>query len=443
MSNNFIENNDQHNAGYLFYKEYFKALPEVDKLDFEKVNKELSKIKVREVTPPRFKNNSQSITFQTTYPGLLIGSGYIHDTNSDVLEGQKCKDDAYKIGFFFDHVSGMPLIPGSSIKGMLRSFFPNKYKANNVSDAYRERRIKFIKSILKIEETEIDELEEQIFSGILSDSSRQGTYKRDVFFDATPVKGDRLFYSDYITPHIDKDGNPAPLKNPTPIKFLKVAPQVEYCFTFRLNDSKLASGVNITKESKLNLFQTIIEYAGLGAKTNVGYGQFVETEEQIRKREDNEAIVKAEKDKRDRLQLIVLRKEQEKKVNEKREEKKRKQKAEAERIATEKKIAEQENRKNRKSKIQENGISELLLNKDIEELLKALPRWVRDYHGKNNLEKDKYLSGKLIPNEYHADFITHINNIYKANIDNKRFNKIWSKNLKKLQKYLADIPLGN
>jgi len=46
---------------------------------------------------------------------LLVGSGYNHPK----LDG----DEDYQLGFFFDHTTGMPLIPSSSIKGVIRSLF--------------------------------------------------------------------------------------------------------------------------------------------------------------------------------------------------------------------------------------------------------------------------------------------------------------------------------
>src|SRR5690606_9438219 len=57
----------------------------------------------------------------TTYPGLLIGSGYQHESGGE---------NEFKIGFFFDYTTGLPQIPGSSVKGVLRSSFPGRDKAN-------------------------------------------------------------------------------------------------------------------------------------------------------------------------------------------------------------------------------------------------------------------------------------------------------------------------
>ena len=70
--------------------------------------------------------------------------------------------------------------------------------------------------------------------------------------------------SDYITPH------KSPFKDPLPIQFLKLAPESTLKFFFKLKD-----GV-ITAKQKLLLFKVILLDRGIGAKTNVGYGQFSE-----------------------------------------------------------------------------------------------------------------------------------------------------------------------
>jgi len=97
--------------------------------------------------------------------------------------------------------------------------------------------------------------------------------KADVFLDAVPRKSmshkGRFLSEDYITPHKNN-----PLKNPDPLKFLKVLPQVIFDFSFILQNSKVLP--SLTADKKLILFSLIIQDFGLGAKTNVGYGQFLD-----------------------------------------------------------------------------------------------------------------------------------------------------------------------
>ena len=69
-----------------------------------------------------------------------------------------------------------------------------------------------------------------------------------------------------MTPH------KKPLENPIPLMFLKVRPEVIFKFHFLLQDSKVIP--ELTAEKKLQLFKEILMEFGIGAKTNVGYGQF-------------------------------------------------------------------------------------------------------------------------------------------------------------------------
>lgn len=215
--------------------------------------------RILQATSP--KNGFTSFTLKTTYPGLLIGSGLSHGVNS--------KGDI-KVGFQFDHTTGLPYIPGSSIKGALRSVFPDP----NVKDeAYNEPRLSYISMLLanilknnNLDKNSILQLGQQLFL-----ENNNVDILRDVFMDAliTNVVPDNGFFigNDYITPHKNK-----PLKEPIPIQFLKVLPEVTFTFTFRL-------GVvcpMITAQQRLLLYKEILKDIGIGAKTNVGYGHLCE-----------------------------------------------------------------------------------------------------------------------------------------------------------------------
>ena len=103
-------------------------------------------------------------------------------------------------------------------------------------------------------------------------------YNRDIFHDAyisvtthhSLNKSSKPFLADdYITPHINRK-NPAmsQFTNPIPLMFLKILPKVTFQFQFDFRD-----GI-ITREAKENICIKILKDLGIGAKTNVGYGQF-------------------------------------------------------------------------------------------------------------------------------------------------------------------------
>lgn len=216
----------------------------------------------------------QALDFElkTTYPGLLCGVGYHHEIKKK--EGPKVSDreekresgDFYQLGMYFDHTSGLPVIPGSSIKGALRSAIKNwDFLAG-----------KFFNTLSCEEKKSAEERLQKEFINSVFEGKDQSIYERDVFFDAVPIRieqGGILFGDDYITPHKH------PLKNPTPIRFLRVNPGVTYRFRFILKDTKVLVGgkeILFSAEQKRDLFKEIILTFGLGAKTNVGYGQFCE-----------------------------------------------------------------------------------------------------------------------------------------------------------------------
>ena len=91
----------------------------------------------------------------------------------------------------------------------------------------------------------------------------------DAFISAIPDNG-RVFAEDYITPHKNI------FKNPIPIRFLKIAPDVTFTFQFKLKDGCFKNSQKISSNEKLKLFKQILLDFGIGAKRNVGYGNLIE-----------------------------------------------------------------------------------------------------------------------------------------------------------------------
>jgi len=246
------------NCGWLFYKKPFLSQKE-NRLNEEirKANEELLKTKYVDYNYPVVQNQS-IIKLKTTYPGLVIGSGYVHSL--------KKQSENFDFCFYFDHTTGMPVIPGSSVKGTLRSLFG--IGQTNYKDRYEKEKFELIKELLEKNEIDVKKLGEEIFEG-LKDGEEIPLQKRDKFFDAFISSADNdgyIFADDYITPHEN------PLKDPVPNRMLKVRGDVEFTFTFVLHDGM------ITAKAKEKLFKELLLFAGIGAKTNVGYGQFEEVE---------------------------------------------------------------------------------------------------------------------------------------------------------------------
>lgn len=232
-----------------------------DKKNAPIIKKRNSRLMEREILYVIEKPMDTKYTFQLeiVYPGLVTGIGINHEAT---IEGE------FKLGVHFDWTYGMPVVYGSSVKGVLRSAFICKQKQGKIIE-YEDY---FLKEVTNREwnQEEIKTLFDAIFEGKDEKGNNLSIYNRDIFFDAVIVKPDtngRILCSDSITPHGDN-----PLKNPIPITFLKIAPGCKMEFRFKLEDS-IVNGKLFRKEDKIKLFKEILTTVGIGAKTNVGYGQ--------------------------------------------------------------------------------------------------------------------------------------------------------------------------
>ena len=273
------------NAGLFYYREYYanidlrpkpskddregtdryKQRAEANKSPLKDANAKLLNLSLQhvweQVEPVENRLADQHVLLKTTYPGLLTGSGYPHEFR---------QDEAFMLGCSFDHTTGLPVIPGSSVKGLLRF----ACKANE-GKHLQEMVQKLTGRPLAVTPAAFVNA---VFDGISEKDEKQRLRSgdRDLFFDALPIisanQGHRLLGDDFITPHLHKqDRSMDGLKNPVPIKFLKVLPDVTFDFRFHLEGIK----GGLTVEERKTLFENILLLHGIGAKTNVGYGQFI------------------------------------------------------------------------------------------------------------------------------------------------------------------------
>ena len=244
------------NLNLLFNKEYYRKLGTEDfNRDVVLHNKDILSATFR---PDDYRISpiaSHTLLFETCYPGLLSGTGNPHGVGKAVRESKGNEDDAdedVSLGFSFDYVTGQPYIPGSSVKGVLRSHFK-----------YYEGRINAVEEILRADYPEIaqkvvGDLEKAIFDNA------------DVFLNAVIFDGNEygsVMGFDYITPHSSQTSNP------NPIRIVKVLPGVRFQFRFKLSD-KDVDGMHFSADRLLQLFEILLTQFGAGAKTNVGYGIF-------------------------------------------------------------------------------------------------------------------------------------------------------------------------
>ena len=246
------------NIGYQFY--HSVGIPR-----FNKDNVRAAIFVNEEVSNVLRTANFYVVKMKVQAPGLLIGSGLAH--------GLPGSEEDVKTGLQFDYTSGLPVIPGSSVKGVIRSAFPTIKEDKEQSNEADAEKLNYIKSLiadipkfsaLGLEDKDIFELGNQMFNhgDIFADALLVGYGTR--MKQQVPVN--QILAEDYITPHTGGH-----LAQPIPIKIVKVAPGVTFAFCFKFSETKIGSK-KVDADMKMALCTAILQDLGVGAKTNVGYG---------------------------------------------------------------------------------------------------------------------------------------------------------------------------
>ena len=280
------------NMNYLFNVEYYKKCQKIKSCNDQIVSQKY------ELSDNAIAFVKHSFLLETIYPGLLIGLGYPHDVDAAFFEGNAKDEEKINLGFTLDYVTGLPVIPGSTVKGVLRSAFDDYPQCAGA--AFREQAEKLQKQgeEFKKQAAELGKRAEELQakSKKMQEQPEKLQAKKEwdifdqgkvIFFDAIPVKSGkdgRLFALENITPHKAKKSEYDGLTNPIPLTLLKVIPEVGYLFRFgfgRWDDT------GISPDDLLQVFKTILLDLGIGAKTNVGFGALKEAEKQNGKTGEN------------------------------------------------------------------------------------------------------------------------------------------------------------
>lgn len=198
-----------------------------------------------------------TITAKTSSP-FITGLGSGHPTET---------------GMILDRNLGVPYIPSSSIKGVLRLAY-----AVNIADGRNE-----------VPDSEL----EKYFGSTDTNKSKPGQL---MFLEAYP-KGRVELKLDIMNPHFSNyysgKGNiqPVETESPNPIEFLTVKEGTEFVFNcaylpFDQNDR---SNENVKSDVK-EMFKTAFTKIGFGGKTSIGYGRF----EKLNNSTETSKIIKKE-----------------------------------------------------------------------------------------------------------------------------------------------------
>ena len=212
----------------------------------------LASLKTQEV--PAFE-----LRAKTTSP-FITGLGAGHPTET---------------GMILDRNTGVPYIPASSIKGVLRlSCAINLAKKN---EAYRKSGI-------------VPDNDEKLvrYFGSMSQNEKEASRGQLIFLDAYPAGIPKLKV-DIMNPHFSKyysgeNKQPVETENPVPIKFLTLEKGTQFifrCAFLPLGNEILSEENRLEIENDVDeMFKTAFEKVGFGGKTAIGYGRFKTVEEQ-------------------------------------------------------------------------------------------------------------------------------------------------------------------
>lgn len=179
-------------------------------------------------------------------------------------------ESVLEVGLTIHHTYGMPIIPGSALKGLCRRGALRLLKDGQIN----------------LQQFEV------LFGYSKQNGQASAGYITfwDAWYDPDSVCG-KPFHRDVVTVHHPdyyssrgRQNYPTDFDDPNPVPFLVVRP--EACFLFALTAPDEAWGTFAE-----NLLKWCLQYLGVGAKTNAGYGFFrLDSQKQPTRPTDTHAI---------------------------------------------------------------------------------------------------------------------------------------------------------
>lgn len=188
-------------------------------------------------------------------------------------------------GLYLDHTHGVPVIPGSVLKGVAQDFVLLQGGVLHETDEnWKYKRENTVFAALFGAQTPPPKRMDEHFQ------TRRGQV---IFFDAFPTSSANPFEIDIMNPHYgdyygdEGDTPPADYLNPNPILFLTVKAGTEFLFALAaraelftpvLQDGTKGAPFDMTSEELVKKARDYLKGAvtelGVGGKTRVGYGLF-------------------------------------------------------------------------------------------------------------------------------------------------------------------------
>jgi len=185
----------------------------------------------------------------------------------------------YETDMTLHHLYGVPYIPGSAIKGVVRSWYYTKKYAeiaeenNEIAEGLALQGDQLFCDLFGCPEEAVladRNKNKKKYSSYYNKAGLPGARMGNiVFFDAFPVDTPSIEV-DIMNPHYPADKDPVDYNEPVPVPFLTVA-DTSFQFLIGLRPSQVEQKKEwwgeITK-----LLKEALENKGIGAKTAVGYG---------------------------------------------------------------------------------------------------------------------------------------------------------------------------
>lgn len=177
-----------------------------------------------------------------------------------------------EVGMTFDHTIGIPYIPASGIKGIVRF----SHTLSIIDEAVKKGRVKKDKVQKDCFDDEEDWTNIPVMFGKGGDKGNEG---RVIFLDAysldVPDIKEDIMNSHYKPYYSEQKEAPGDYHAPVPIKFLTVENGTKFIFRVLVDKqyNDLSDDNKITDLVKKAL-KNSLEVEGIGAKTAVGYGRF-------------------------------------------------------------------------------------------------------------------------------------------------------------------------
>ncbi|WP_282610829.1 type III-B CRISPR module RAMP protein Cmr6 [Pelagibius sp. Alg239-R121] len=180
-------------------------------------------------------------------------------------------------GFLWHHSLGVPYLPGTAVKGILRA----QLEADTESQIDDETFLRLFGSPRRTDSAarENDTAGKAAETATAETENEKDTASMQrgalLCFDAPPTIPVRLEL-DIMTPHYGPYYHagdiPGDWHSPNPVTFLTVAPETEFIFSFAPYKS---TGIDIELEELSRVLRIALDYFGAGAKTAAGYGRFL------------------------------------------------------------------------------------------------------------------------------------------------------------------------